>query len=296
MATTTSPDPKPGKLSKEAIAASKAKQDAEAKSTAQKMGLKAEPTSSRAGFKKLFGKATGRQRTSYPTDLLAREHYYVRFEAVQRVQQSRKSSPKTTALHSINLPLPAEIATAYAQSYTNVESMLGAFDTGGGFSVENARKAGAALAKAGANKVAGGSLTQAIGLSQGVAVNPHMAVLFQGTEFRSHQFTYKMTALSQPDAHAIESIVRGFKYFSSPILTSVSYTFPDEWFISFMGGQGELTSLFKIGRSVLKNVQVTYGTESSAVFTRDDMPLTVTIALEFQETELVTKEQIEGNY
>tara|TARA_B100000131_G_scaffold322641_1_gene377351 strand:- start:8751 stop:9638 length:888 start_codon:yes stop_codon:yes gene_type:complete len=284
--------PKP-KTQAETLAASRARQNKEAKSLASKLGLEARATSSHRGFAQLFATTTGRIRSSYPSDLLQREHYYVRFEAVERRQSSRKNPPTKKGLYSVNLPMPAEIATAYAQNYTNVESMLGAVSTDGGNLGEMAATAGAKMIK---DKVAGASAGQALGLKMGVAINPHMAVLFQGTEFRSHSFSYKLTALSQQDARNINQIVSSFKYFSSPILTDVSYTFPDEWFITFMGGQGPLPTLFKMGRSVLKNVGVKYGTESSATFTRDDSPLTVDLTLEFQETELVTKDQIAEGY
>ena len=287
------PEEVKAKTQGETLAASQARSDKEASGLAKKLGLTKARTSDRAEFKALFGGKRTRQRASYPVDIITRENFYVRFEAVERIQANRKSPVTKTGLYSCNLPMPADISTAYAQSYTNVESLLGDVDTSSTVGVVKGLVQGAVK---GIAKGVGQSATQAMGLQMGLAVNPHMAVLFQGTEFRSHQFAYKLTALSQEDAQVIQEIVKAFKYFSAPILTPTTYNFPDEWMITFMSGQGPMDTLFTIGRSVLKNVSVKYGTESSPVFTRDDHPLTIEIGLEFQETELVTKQQIGENY
>jgi len=262
-------------------------------------GLANQPTKGSRSFNALFRTTgTSPRQLTYPSDLIRREEFFINFRAIQREYPSRKSpASNDKRLASIRLPFPGEISTGYGQSYNNIEAgTLGAAvqDIAASGSVwEGAKKAATGMALKLGEKAIGDTAANLAKLSAGVSRNPHMAVLFEGTEFRKHSFAFKLTALNPADSAAIHTIVKAFKYFSSPFMVGETYTFPDEWEIQFMSAQnGPLNSMFTIGRSVLQNVGVKYGTEGAAVFTRDNAPLTVEITLDFQEVNLVSKDDI----
>jgi len=261
-------------------------------------GLVPQSTASSPSFAKLFRtNSSTPQSLTYPQDLVSRENFFVAFRAIKREYPSRKAvASNDQRLATIRLPFPGELSTGYGQSYNNIEAgTLGsaAQDVASSGSVlEGSKKAIAGMALKLGEKAVGETAANIAKLTAGASRNPHMAVLFEGTEFRSHSFNFKLTALQQNDAVAIKNIVTAFKYFSSPFMIGETYTFPDEWEIQFMSAQGPLNMLFTVGRSILKNVGVKYGTEGAAVFTRDNAPLTVDLTLEFQEVNLVSKDDI----
>ncbi len=247
-----------------------------------------------------LGATGGAGSLKYPSKLMEEEAFWIEFIAMERKFQTRGTQqPTVKRLNSLRLPMVGEIATNYTQNYENVESLLAnrAAQSGGGITSEMVLETMAQGAVAGVMKGAGASATAAASLLAGVSKNPHMAVLFKGTEFRSHSFTYKLTALSIEDARAIRQIVSVFKYHASPIMGSLAYTFPDEWEIKFGSSIG-IPQLFNIGKSILKSVGVKYGTEGAPTFSRQNnpYPLTVELSLEFQETELVSKDEIAAGF
>ena len=70
---------------------------------------------------------------------------------------------------------------------------------------------------AGASVAAGlGAPGQAILANQGIAVNPHKVLLFQGVGFREHQFSYQFTPKSYAEAETLKKIIYLFKYHGAP--------------------------------------------------------------------------------
>lgn len=144
---------------------------------------------------------------------------------------------------------------------------------------------GSALALGGVNEIGQGLL-----LDEGLAINPHMAVLFKGVGFREHSFQYKFVARSQQESLMIDKIVKAFEFHMHPEYSygGLGFNYPDEFEISFSPKISEY--LFTIKNSVLKNFTVNYNGENLPLFfEQTGAPVSVEINLGFQETQITTK-------
>ena len=107
----------------------------------------------------------------------------------------------------------------------------------------------------------------------GVARNPHLATLFQGTNFRTHEFSYKFTARDEKESLDLEQIIRTFKYHMLPSYTGGDaghfFNYPEQFDISIVfPGEDAGTFSFDIGASVLKNFTVNYAGEGAPISLR----------------------------
>ena len=145
---------------------------------------------------------------------------------------------------------------------------------------------GGALAIGGTENVVQGIL-----LNEGTAINPHMAVLFEGVGFREHQFSYKFIARSQEESVMIDNIVKSFEYHMHPAYKAgtLAFDYPDEFEITFSDSISPY--LYKVHNSVLKSLNVNYNGENLPLFfEQTGAPVSVEITLGFQETKIITKE------
>ena len=166
----------------------------------------------------------------------------------------------------------------------------------------------------------------------GVARNPHKVVLFQGVNFRRHVFSYKLSPKNINEARSIYKIIKAFKYHMSPSyglgetpaaargllaglgfeeagettgnitseagsISRAFFEYPEVFDIKFQGSARN--NLFTIGESVLRGFTVNYHPMAYPAYVRSlnspnvSSPAEVEISLTFQETDIVTKEQIQ---
>jgi hypothetical protein len=165
--------------------------------------------------------------------------------------------------------------------------------------------AATAAAAGGAGSVAGGlaalgtggSVLSGIGVDEGLAINPHMAVLFKGVDFREHQFSYKFIARNSMESDIIQELIAVLKYHMHPGYTAgtLGFTYPDEFEVSF--ADSIASSLYKIGTCVLKSLTVNYNGEGFPLFFEDTgQPVSVEINMSFQETQIITRENLDTGY
>ena len=150
---------------------------------------------------------------------------------------------------------------------------------------------GGLLALAGTSQGVGAGLS----VDSGAAINPHLAVVFQGVGFRSHQFTYKFIARNQDESDVIKNIINTFKFFMLPSFaggSSLAFNYPDEFEIKF--AEQISPYLYDIGTCVLKDVSVNYNGEGIPLFFENSgAPVSIELSLSFQETQIYTKERLE---
>tara|TARA_E500000178_G_scaffold177429_1_gene176155 strand:- start:2686 stop:3825 length:1140 start_codon:yes stop_codon:yes gene_type:complete len=158
-------------------------------------------------------------------------------------------------------------------------------------------KAGGLLAGAIVGAGGLGALGSGVLLEQGLAINPHLAVVFRGINFREHQFTYKFVARDQSESDTIKQIIKTFQFHMLPSndvggsgkTVGLAFKYPDEFEISF--SEKVRSNLYEIGTSVLKNMQVTYNGENLPIFFENThAPVSIQIALQFQEVKLLTRD------
>ena len=161
-----------------------------------------------------------------------------------------------------------------------------------------AAAAGAAFASGVAGAAGGAAVGNALGgvaqgaiAGAGLAVNPHLAVLFTGPRFRVHQFNYKITPKSAGESTALTETIKQFKLAMAPAIDSLAFfDYPNEFYIRFPANSQHL---FKIGASVLTDFTVNYTPDGGSYFHDNGAPVSVSMTLSFTEIDVITKAKIE---
>ena len=153
--------------------------------------------------------------------------------------------------------------------------------------------AGALLALGGTT----GDVTSGLSVSEGIAINPHMAVVFQGVGFRTHQFSYKFIARNLEESNTIRKLINTFQYYMHPeyIAGGLAFDYPEEFQIEF--ADAVRPYLYDIGTCVLKDFSVNYNGEGTPLFfDSTGAPVSIEINMTFQETFIVTKNTLENRF
>jgi len=140
-----------------------------------------------------------------------------------------------------------------------------------------------------------GSALKGVFAGKGIARNPHMAVIFQGTGFRTHSFSYKLVPRNQDDSRTITAIIKAFKHAMVPEYMEQNHFFryPQQFRIEV----SKPDHLFKFQTCVLTGFNVNYHGEGGAFYhsleNGEEAPVSVTIEMNFTETRIITKDEIE---
>ncbi len=135
-----------------------------------------------------------------------------------------------------------------------------------------------------------------IGVAEGIAINPHTAVLFDNVNFREFGFTYKFIARNAEESTAIKNVINTFEKAMHPSISwggGVFFEYPEEFDIEFSSRINP--HLFNVNRSVLKSINVNYNGENIPIFFEETgAPVSIEVSLQFQETKILTKEDFGG--
>ena len=139
-----------------------------------------------------------------------------------------------------------------------------------------------------------GNVVSGLAVNEGLAINPHMAVLFKGVGFREHSFSYKLVARNSVESQKIKELISVLKYHMHPDYTmgNLAFQYPEEFEIEFASKISPY--LFKIGTCVLKSFNVNYSPENMPVFFDSGAPFSVEITMGFQETKIITKSDMDN--
>ena len=141
---------------------------------------------------------------------------------------------------------------------------------------------------------AGGAIKGAFA-GKGVARNPHLAVLFQGTGFRTHSFSYKLVPRNAEESRTITKIIRAFKHAMVPEYVEQNHFFryPQQFRLELSNPD----HLFKFQTCVLTGFNVNYHGEGGPFYHNiengEEAPVSVTVEMNFTETRIITKDEIE---
>lgn len=141
-----------------------------------------------------------------------------------------------------------------------------------------------------------GGTIKGIGKRAGVAMNPHMAVIFQGVGFKEHSFNFKFIARNEQESRQIQAICKIFRYHMLPTYAynKLAFNYPDEFEIEFSTTVAPF--LYNIGTCVLKSFNVSYnGQGVPQFFHATQAPIEVDIQLGFQEVHIETRETASGS-
>lgn len=148
-----------------------------------------------------------------------------------------------------------------------------------------------------AGAAVGGSLAEGVGLRAGLAINPHLAVLFKGVGLRNFGFQYKFVARNQQESNTIRDMIKALQYHMHPdyFVGNFAFQYPDEFKIEFSANRKDW--LYNIKRCVLTDMTVNYNGESMPIFFDDiGAPVSIDISMSFQETKIHTKRDFAEDY
>ena len=232
-----------------------------------------------------------------------------------------------TSISSIYLPMPENLVYNEPIDWqgTDLGMMKGAADALLGKGGSDNVLGGAALSQAGnvlaggagaiVSKLLGGGLLGGAvlgGLGGGAGVqgalesnlriksNPFKEQTFQGVGFRPFEFSFVFNARSQSEVNMIRKIVNSFRKYSKPSLDkpdSAIFSYPAEFQIEFLTKDeydnfNENTYLPRLKRCVCKSVNTNFTTAGWKSF-NDGAPTTITLQLGFEETDIITSEQVD---
>ena len=244
-------------------------------------------------------------------------------QAIRKGQEQNKF----TFLNSIYLPMPENLVYNEPIDWqgTDLGMMKGAADALLGKGGSDNALGGAALSQAGnvlaggagaiVSKLLGGGLLGGAvlgGLGGGAGVqgaiesnlriksNPFKEQTFQGVGFRPFEFSFIFNARSQSEVNMIRKIVNSFRKYSKPSLDkpdSAIFSYPAEFQIEFLTKDeydnfNENTYLPRLKRCVCKSVNTNFTTAGWKSF-NDGAPTTITLQLGFEETDIITSEQVD---
>jgi hypothetical protein len=227
----------------------------------------------------------------------------------QSLAANRSNKLYSDVEYTIFLPTPLSLNTNYAVNYTDVSvtdlgasivssAASGAANIAGGILGKRNPLVGAAVA--GLPKFLSSlPIKEAAtfgGLETGLAINPHQELLLNGVKFREFKFVYNLIAKSKPESDIIKDIIKALKISMHPELavSSLLFKYPSEFELLFYTTDSkENPYLFKTKRCILKNLDVSYG-KNFVTFKDTNAPVEIELSMNFQETEILTRETIES--
>ena len=138
---------------------------------------------------------------------------------------------------------------------------------------------------------AGAAMNQAAKGAQaglGVARNPYLAAVFEGVNFKSHNFSFTLTPRSQYESETLQGIIGIFRNAMLPTMSKLKYyyDYPKQFGITFM----DESFLFDIKTSVLTQFDVNYHSKGPSYHNVNGQkaPVEVTLNMNFLETVVRT--------
>jgi len=219
--------------------------------------------------------------------------------------------------HTISLPIPAGVAFGDGANYGTIDlgivSAIGAQLSVGSPGLSDLKSD---IDKQGAID----ALKSNFGLSEGQAMtimsdvginpfaeqmklgrraiaNPNTNTNFTGNTIRSFSFAFKMMADSPGETAAMQEIQNTFRKFtyanSQAGDNRFTLDYPPTWTIQFLNNGAESQYFPKIFSCYLQSVNTTFNGEGQN-YMNDGSPMSIDVSLTFQETRVLTREDIEA--
>ena len=130
-----------------------------------------------------------------------------------------------------------------------------------------------------------------------VTTNPFREVLFEMMDFRTFGFKYKFMPRNDAELNSVKNIINTFKFHMHPELSENRFflIYPAEFKIVYYMRNSVNNFVHKIGTCALTDMSIEYGSGDYTTFS-DGRPTEINLSLTFQETEMLTKEQILAGY
>lgn len=133
--------------------------------------------------------------------------------------------------------------------------------------------------------------------NQGLAVNPHLEMVFRGTQNRRYIFEFDFQPRSAKEAQNIKQILQTFRAYAAPEIASGSngryFIPPAEFDISYRFNNEENDYIAKISTCALTNIAINWNQTGSWASFIDGSPVHIHVALTFMEIDVITREMIQ---
>jgi hypothetical protein len=142
------------------------------------------------------------------------------------------------------------------------------------------------------------TLGEHVGQAAGFALNPELLVLFRGIDRRRFQYDFFFSPKSEREAYAVKNIIKAFRFHAAPEINKdygVFFVAPSTFDIEFMHRGVRNTNIHQVKTCVLTNYSVDYAPYGWSTHT-DGMPVQTRLSLTFEETQLLTKEDVEKGF
>ena len=241
---------------------------------------------------------------------------------VRTVLTSEKSTEKFH--QSISLNMPASVTFTEGVEWQGSDlGVIGALKQGGvKTAIENGLLSSSGVALGGAvgavagivpglssmaggiigSIAAGAGVQSAIESTFNVKANPYKEQTFQGVGFRPFDFSFTLRARSQSDVNVIKKIITAFRAHSKPSFDNTSkggvFNYPKEFRIEYL----TLVNDEYINNPYIPEIKYCVCTGVTTNFAgngwrsfKGGAPVDITLGLTFQETEIITQEDVMGN-
>ena len=125
-------------------------------------------------------------------------------------------------------------------------------------------------------------------------MSPNTNTTFKGNSIRSFQFSFKLVGRDKKDSEAIRNIHNLFReavYAAGDSASNIILSYPPVWAIKFLDGGKENPYIPKIFGCYLKTCTADFNTTTN-IFRPDGAPIEVDISLGFEETRMLTRNDI----
>ena len=155
----------------------------------------------------------------------------------------------------------------------------------------------------------GGAAQKALESSFANIGNPYKEMTFSGIGFREFSFNFVFRARNHTEAKTIQDIIEKFRYYSKPTFQSGMsiLNYPQEFLIEFLtkpeNKKGKTTLdrfetnpyIPQIKMCVCKGVNTNFTSQNTWRALKTGAPVEIALQLQFEETELVTADDVIGN-
>lgn len=135
--------------------------------------------------------------------------------------------------------------------------------------------------------------------SFGYALNQQLLVLFRGINFRTFQYDFYFAPKSERESRAVSNIIKAFRFHAHPEDAlednSIFLIAPSTFDIEFWHKGEKNKKIHQVKTCILKDYTVDYAPFGWSTLV-DGMPVQTRLSLTFQETEIVTKQDIEDGF
>lgn len=163
----------------------------------------------------------------------------------------------------------------------------------GSVSAEDLGSVTSALARRGLSSLGFEGAAAGISAGLGTAINPHVALVFDGVNLKTYEFNWTLSPRSQQEADVIRNIVNTIKKSMHPTYDATKgfLEYPSLATPQLLGVNNNYTFTFAPG--FIKNLSVDYAPNGMA-FNRGGIPSVVNLSFSFEEGRIRTSDDFDG--